>query len=244
MTHILQNTVLPTERDPDLLPLYVDPRDVDLDRRGARARLQPRTAGQHPRSHHGAHRRGATRVVRHLLQRVPRVVLAALDGPCATVTLTVRTNGPATILVYRSTGSGVRQRIDTHRVDGESTATFELTLNPYSDPAGGSGSTSLRTRSLRRSRGRPGRPRRNHVGRARRASASRPTTSPITASAPFARWRPASRYCRFWTACSSSIRAIVWCPQSGYEEVAAALGDTLQIVTQPTSAVPEASPGR
>ena len=132
MAHILQNTVLPTERDPDLLPLYVDPEtwtsiDEEPVRVSSRAQLG------------------------NILGRTTARIVAGRRVSFGTyfnafpasywqhwttvraVTLTVRTTGPATILVYRSTGSGVRQRIDTREVEGQATTTFELTLNQYSD---------------------------------------------------------------------------------------------------------------
>ncbi|HIE93730.1 MAG TPA: glycosyltransferase family 2 protein, partial [Acidobacteria bacterium] len=49
------------------------------------------------------------------------------------IRLTVRTSGPATVLVYRSNGNGVRQRLDTREVTGDSEAHFDLTLDRYSD---------------------------------------------------------------------------------------------------------------
>ncbi len=132
MTHILQNTVLPLERDPDLLPLYVDPEtwtsiDEEPVRVSSRAQLG------------------------NILGRTTARIVAGRRVSFGTyfnafpasywqhwttvrdVTLTVRTTGSATILVYRSTGSGVRQRIDTREVEGESAAVFELKLNQYSD---------------------------------------------------------------------------------------------------------------
>lgn len=132
VTHVLQNTVLPADRDPDLLPLYVDPEtwtsiDEEPVRVSSRAQLG------------------------NILGRTSARVLAGRRVSFGTyfnafpasywqhwtivrdVTLTVRTTGPATILVYRSTGGGVRQRIDTREVDGDSTTTFELKLNQYSD---------------------------------------------------------------------------------------------------------------
>ncbi len=48
-------------------------------RRRARAGVESGSHRQHSRSSHGAHRRGTARVVRHVLQRVPGLVLAALD---------------------------------------------------------------------------------------------------------------------------------------------------------------------
>jgi galactofuranosylgalactofuranosylrhamnosyl-N-acetylglucosaminyl-diphospho-decaprenol beta-1,5/1,6-galactofuranosyltransferase len=53
--------------------------------------------------------------------------------PVRQVTLTVRTTGPATILVYRSTGAGVQQRLETREVDGEAVSSFDLELTQYSD---------------------------------------------------------------------------------------------------------------
>src|SRR5690606_29963095 len=49
------------------------------------------------------------------------------------VRLSVHTTGPATILVYRSNGSGVRQRVDDREVSGETTTDFDLDLTQYSD---------------------------------------------------------------------------------------------------------------
>jgi len=49
------------------------------------------------------------------------------------VQLTVRTTGPATILVYRSNGSGIRQRVATREVTGETSSSFDLDLTQYSD---------------------------------------------------------------------------------------------------------------
>lgn len=132
MTHILQNTVLPLERDPDLLPLYVDPEtwtsiDEEPVRVSSRAQLG------------------------NILGRTTARIVAGRRVSFGTyfnafpasywqhwttvreVTLTVRTNGTATILVYRSTGSGVRQRIDTREVEGEASTVFELRLDQYSD---------------------------------------------------------------------------------------------------------------
>ncbi|MCS3842120.1 glycosyltransferase [Microbacterium sp. AK031] len=49
------------------------------------------------------------------------------------IRLTVRTTGSATILVYRSNGSGVRQRVDTCEVVGDAETSFDLALTQYSD---------------------------------------------------------------------------------------------------------------
>ena len=117
MTHILQNVVFPTDRDPDLLPLYVDPETWSV--------IDEEPVRVSSRAHLG-----------NILGRTSARILAGRRVSFGTyfnafpaaywqhwttvreVRLTVRTVGPATILVYRSNGSGVRQRIDTQEVDG------------------------------------------------------------------------------------------------------------------------------
>jgi galactofuranosylgalactofuranosylrhamnosyl-N-acetylglucosaminyl-diphospho-decaprenol beta-1,5/1,6-galactofuranosyltransferase len=130
--HVLQNVVFPTDRDPDLLPLYVDPEtwsviDDEPVRVSSRAQLG------------------------NILGRTQARILAGRRVSFGTyfnafpasywqhwttvrhVRLTVRTVGPATILVYRSNGSGVRQRIETREVEGAASSDFDLVLDQYSD---------------------------------------------------------------------------------------------------------------
>lgn len=132
MPHVLQNVVFPTDRDPDLLPLYVDPEtwsviDDEPVRVSSRAQLG------------------------NILGRTQARVLAGRRVSFGTyfnafpasywqhwttvrnVRLTVRTVGPATILVYRSNGSGVRQRVETREVEGAASSDFDLVLDQYSD---------------------------------------------------------------------------------------------------------------
>ncbi len=132
MTYVLQNVVFPLDRDPDLLPLYVDPETWStiadepvrvstraqigniLDRRRARI-----VAGR--RVSFGTY-----------FNAFPASYWQHWTG-VREVTLRVRTTGPATILVYRSTGTGARQRIDTREVDGATESTFPLVLDQFSD---------------------------------------------------------------------------------------------------------------
>ncbi|WP_438353524.1 glycosyltransferase [Microbacterium sp. CJ88] len=132
MTHVLQNVVFPTERDPDLLPLYVDPEtwsviDEEPVRVSNRAQLG------------------------NILGRTTARIVAGRRVSFGTyfnafpasywqhwtavrdVTLTVRTKGPATVLVYRSNGAGVRQRVETREVDDVAVSEFHLVLDQYSD---------------------------------------------------------------------------------------------------------------
>ncbi len=106
MPHVLQNVVFPLDRDPDLLPLYADPETWSL--------VDDKTVRMSSRAHLG-----------NILGRRSARVLSGRRVSLGTyfnafpasywqhwttvreVRLTVRTVGPATILVYRSNGSGV-----------------------------------------------------------------------------------------------------------------------------------------
>jgi galactofuranosylgalactofuranosylrhamnosyl-N-acetylglucosaminyl-diphospho-decaprenol beta-1,5/1,6-galactofuranosyltransferase len=132
VTYILQNAIFPTDRDPDLLPLYVDPEIWSV--------IDDEPVRVSSRAHIG-----------NILGRTSARVLAGRRVSFGTyfnafpasywqhwttvrdVTLTIRTVGPATLLVYRSNGTGVRQRIETREVDGVMTSRFDLSLDQYSD---------------------------------------------------------------------------------------------------------------
>ena len=132
MPQVLQNVVFPTERDPDILPLYADPETwATIDEEPVRVTSVAQLANV-------LDRRRAT---------VPagrRVSFASYFNafPASywqhwttvrSVMLTVRTAGRGTVLVYRSNGSGVKQRILTNEVDGAATTSVDLVLNQYSD---------------------------------------------------------------------------------------------------------------
>lgn len=132
MAHILQNVVFPLDRDPDLLPLYADPETWSV--------IEEEPVRVSNRAHLG------NILGRHRARIVAgrRVSLGTYFNAFPAsywqhwtsvreVRLTVRTNGPATILVYRSNGSGVRQRIATQEVSGEAETVFDLSLTQYSD---------------------------------------------------------------------------------------------------------------
>ncbi|WP_231637235.1 glycosyltransferase [Microbacterium sp. No. 7] len=129
---MLQYVVFPLDRDPDLLPLYADPEtwtsvDEEAVRVSARAQLGNILSRRSARVSAGR-----------------RVSFASyFNGFPASywqhwtsvreITLTVRTEGRATILVYRSNGAGARQRLETREVSGVSEQHIPLTLNQYSD---------------------------------------------------------------------------------------------------------------
>ena len=150
-------------------------------RRRTGASVQPRTHRQHPRSAPRADRRGPPGVLRHLLQCVPRVLLAALDqrpagarSPCAR---RAPRRSSCTARTARASASGSRR--------ARSTATrrphSSWILDQYSD-GGWIWFDIVADEKDAVSRAPSGRPSRSRCAPARRRSASRPTTSPTTAS--------------------------------------------------------------
>ncbi|MFJ6653198.1 glycosyltransferase [Microbacterium sp. NPDC091313] len=133
MTYTLQTAVLPLDRDPDLLPLYVDPEtwsviDEEPVRVSSRAQLS-NILGRH-RARIVAGRRVSFGTYFNAFPASYWQHWTAVRD----VRLTVRTSGTATILVYRSTGSGTKQRIETREVTGDAVASaFDLKLDQYSD---------------------------------------------------------------------------------------------------------------
>ncbi|MBP2437577.1 glycosyltransferase [Microbacterium amylolyticum] len=132
MSFVLQNVVFPTDRDPDLLPLYLDADTWSvIDEKPVRVT-------------NSAHIGDVLDRTRLRVAAGNRTSLASyFNGFPASywqhwtsvrqVRLTVRTEGAATILVYRSNGSAVQQRIDTAEVAGEATSTFDIPLTQFSD---------------------------------------------------------------------------------------------------------------
>jgi galactofuranosylgalactofuranosylrhamnosyl-N-acetylglucosaminyl-diphospho-decaprenol beta-1,5/1,6-galactofuranosyltransferase len=132
LPHVLQNVVFPLDRDPDLLPLYADPETWSV------------IDDEPVRVSNVAHLGNILGRNRARIVAGRRVSFGTYFNafpasywqhwtPVRRVTLTVRTEGPCTVLVYRSTGSGVKQRVETQEVDGSATSSFELVLDQYSD---------------------------------------------------------------------------------------------------------------
>ncbi|MEV7826187.1 glycosyltransferase [Microbacterium enclense] len=133
MTYTLQNAVLPLDRDPDLLPLYVDPETWStIDEEPVRVTNVAQLANILDR--HRARIVAGRRVsFGTYFNAFPASYWQHWTG-VRQVRLTVRTSGDATVLVYRSNGGGTKQRLDTREVRGENTATaFDLVLDQYSD---------------------------------------------------------------------------------------------------------------
>ncbi len=132
MPTTLQSIVFPVTQDPDVLPLYAD------------AETWTKIRGRHVRLSENAH---IDNVISRSSSRVPageRVSFASYFNafPASywqrwsvvdAVTLTLRTSGPGTVIVYRSNAGGVQQRVDSRQVTGDSVTTFELPLTLFSD---------------------------------------------------------------------------------------------------------------
>lgn len=132
VAHTLQNVVFPIERDPDLLPLYVDPETWSvIDEEPVRVSSRTQLSSVLDRR-------------RALIPAGTRVSFGTYFNafPASywqhwtavrNVRLAVRTSGTATVLVYRSNGSGTKQRLETREVAGDCESSFDLTLDQYSD---------------------------------------------------------------------------------------------------------------
>ncbi len=132
VTHVLQNVVFPIERDPDLLPLYVDPETwsiIDGEPVKVTARAQLRDVLDRRRARIASGRRVSFGTYFNAFPASYWQHWTSVRD----VRLNVRTSGDVTILVYRSNGDGVRQRIDTREVAGEQTSSFDLVLDQYAD---------------------------------------------------------------------------------------------------------------
>lgn len=132
MAHILQHVVFPLDRDPDLLPLYADPEtwsviDEEPVRVSNRAQLGNVLGRRRARIASGRRVSFGT-----YFNAFPASYWQHWTS-VRQVRLVVRTSGSATILVYRSTGGGVKQRIETREVSGESESSFDVELTQYSD---------------------------------------------------------------------------------------------------------------
>ena len=132
MTHVLQNVVFPLDRDPDLLPLYIDPDtwstiDAEPVRVSNRAHLGNVLGRTRSRIVPGGRVSFAT-----YFNAFPASYWQHWTS-VRQVRLTVRLTGRATILVYRSNGGGTRQRLETEEAKGDSISTFDIPLTQYSD---------------------------------------------------------------------------------------------------------------
>jgi len=133
VTYTLQNAVLPLDRDPDLLPLYVDPETWStIDEEPVRVTNVAQLSNILDR--HRARIVAGRRVSFGTYFNAFPASYWQHWTAVRQVRLTVHTSGDATVLVYRSNGGGTKQRIETREVRGDAVATsFDLVLDQYSD---------------------------------------------------------------------------------------------------------------
>jgi galactofuranosylgalactofuranosylrhamnosyl-N-acetylglucosaminyl-diphospho-decaprenol beta-1,5/1,6-galactofuranosyltransferase len=145
LVHVLQNVVFPLDRDPDVLPLYADPDEWSV------VTIKPGATvkGAQPSSSplRTSDRAKLSNILSRHSARIPsgrRTSFAAYFNafpaaywqhvtPIRDVRLTIRTQGSATILLYRSNGDGVKQRLETVDVSGQTTTHFDIALTQFGD---------------------------------------------------------------------------------------------------------------
>lgn len=132
MPSTLQNVVFPVSKDPDVLPLYAD------------AEVWSKVDGKQVRLTQNAHIDNVLSRSSARVRAGKRVSFASYFNafPAAywqrwtvvdSVRLTLHTEGPGTVIVYRSNASGVQQRVDSREVTGATSSVFDLPLTLFSD---------------------------------------------------------------------------------------------------------------
>lgn len=132
MPTTLQNVVFPVAKDPDVLPLYADA-ETWTTVRNRPVRLSENAHIDHVLSRDSMRVRSGHRVsFASYFNAFPAAYWqhwTVVDR----VRLELTTQGPGTIIVYRSNASGVQQRVDSRAVTGSATSTFDLPLRSFSD---------------------------------------------------------------------------------------------------------------
>lgn len=130
---ILQNVVFPVVKDPDVLPLYADPETWSaID--GKPLRLTSVANIDNVLSRSSARIREGMRVSFGTYFNAFPAAYWQRWTIITEVTLTLRTTGSGTILVYRSNSAGDPQQVEARVVSGSNTVTeFLLPLNTFGD---------------------------------------------------------------------------------------------------------------
>lgn len=132
MTHLLQRVVFPVDRDPDLLPLYADPETWStID--DTPVRVSSRAHLKNILSRDSARITAGRRVSFGSYFNAFPASYWQHWTPVRDVTLTVQTRGTCTVLLYRSNGSGVVQRLETRQGTETTVHVFDVALDQYSD---------------------------------------------------------------------------------------------------------------
>ncbi|WP_261166396.1 glycosyltransferase [Microbacterium sp. Marseille-Q6965] len=130
--HVLQNVVFPLDRDPDLLPLYLDADTWSvIDEKPVRVSNQAHLSDVLDRRRLRI-RPGRRMSFASYFNAFPASYWQHWTS-IRSVRLTVRTSGVCTVLVYRSNGGGATQRVDFAEVTGDAETHFDLALTQFSD---------------------------------------------------------------------------------------------------------------
>lgn len=131
MRHLLQRVVLPLDHDPALAPLYIDP-EVLTAPDGDPAPVPSAAVADITGRSEVRIAAGGRLSFGSYFNAFPASYWQHWT-PVRNVRLTVRSTGPATILVYRSDGAGVARRLAAHEAVDEATSVFDLALDAYDD---------------------------------------------------------------------------------------------------------------
>ncbi|MGO1661500.1 MAG: glycosyltransferase [Canibacter sp.] len=132
MNTVVQHVVFPDQGDPDLLPLYADPEtwtsaDEDPLRLSAVASIDNVLSRSSVRVREGRRVSYGTYFNAFPASYWQRWTTVR------EVTLTLRTEGTGSVLVYRSNSGGQQQRMQSAALTGESEVSFTLPLNTFGD---------------------------------------------------------------------------------------------------------------
>jgi galactofuranosylgalactofuranosylrhamnosyl-N-acetylglucosaminyl-diphospho-decaprenol beta-1,5/1,6-galactofuranosyltransferase len=132
MSTVLQHVVFPDQGDPDLLPLYADPETwtrADDDP----LRLSAVSSIDNVLSRDSARVRAGSRVSYGTYFNGFPASYWQRWTVVREVTLTLKTRGRGTVLVYRSNSGGQQQRVEWAQLADEQSVSFTLPLNVFGD---------------------------------------------------------------------------------------------------------------
>ncbi|MFT4231366.1 MAG: glycosyltransferase [Leucobacter sp.] len=134
MPTTLQNVVFPRGKDPDVLPLYADPEIWSVVDDGITpVRLSSMASIDNVLSRSSVRVRAGRRVSYGTYFNAFPAAYWQRWTVVDRVSLTLRTSGGGTIIVYRSNAGGTQQRVISRPVDGEAVSIFELPLTSFGD---------------------------------------------------------------------------------------------------------------
>lgn len=132
MSTTLQSIVLPTTQDPDVLPLYADS-EIWTQIDDSPVRLSNNANIDNVLSRSSARVRSGNRVSFASYFNAFPAAYWQRWTVVTSVQLTLRTTGRGTVIIYRSNANGVAQRVDSRQVTGTEESVFDLPLTSFSD---------------------------------------------------------------------------------------------------------------